>query len=121
MRPWTVIFFVLAFASGAASGFFVGRSQVPNRSVDIPTRDELLDAWAHEVGLDSEQKAAFKKIFDENHQRVTTIKQRAEAEIAPIRSEVRPKLRALLREDQKPRFDQYCEKRDRQRRESMQQ
>jgi hypothetical protein len=119
MRPWTVILFIAVFASGATSGFFVGRSQAARNTGNIPNRTEVLDAFVREVGLDPEQRAAFKRIFDTNHPRVVTIKLRAEAELAPIRSEVRTELRSLLRDDQKPRFDDYCNRRDRQRDESM--
>ncbi len=109
---------MIVFASGAATGFIVGRSQAPP-SGDLPTRSDVLDAFEREVGLDADQKATFKKIFDTNHPRFREIKLRSESELAPIRSEVRAQLRAVLREDQKPRFDSYCNKRDRQRDESM--
>lgn len=119
MRAWTVLFLVVAFASGAASGFFVGRSQAPRGSGSLPNRAEVLDAFVREVGLDAQQRAQFEKLFEANHDRFTSIKRRVEPELAAVRSDVRTQLRALLREDQKQRFDRYCNERDRQRDENM--
>lgn len=119
MRAWTFLFLLVAFGSGAASGFFVGRSQAPRGTGALPTRAEVLDAFVREVGLDSRQRGEFEKIFEANHERFTSIKRRVEPELAAVRSDVRTQLRALLREDQKPRFDRYCNERDRQRDENM--
>jgi hypothetical protein len=119
MRPWIPLFFVVVFVSGAASGYFVGRSQVTPRTGDVPNRREVLEAFVREVGLDPEQRASFEKVFDTNHSRFVSVKLRVEPELAALRSEVRTHLRGLLRDEQKPRFDQYCNKRDRQRDENM--
>lgn len=118
MRPWTAIFFVVVFASGGLSGFFIGRSQ-PARSGEIPNRKEVLEAFTREVGLDPVQRASYEKIFETNHSRFVTVKLRVEPELAALRSDVRTQLRAVLRDEQKQRFDEYCGKRDRQRDESM--
>jgi hypothetical protein len=119
MRAWTVLFLVVAFASGAASGFFVGRTQAPRCNGALPSRAEVLAAFVREVGLDGQQRVEFEKVFEANHDRFTSIKRRVEPELAAVRSDVRTQLRSLLREDQKPRFDKYCNERDRQRDETM--
>jgi hypothetical protein len=119
MRPWTAIFFVVVFVSGALSGFFVGRAQPAPRSTDLPRWKDTLEAYDREVGLDAGQRASFEKIFTANHPRFNTVKRTIEPELATLRSDVRTQLRAVLREEQRPRFDQYCSKRDRQRDESM--
>jgi hypothetical protein len=111
----TWILLVIAFVSGALSGFFVGRSQAVHHQGDLPSRDEILDRFVDECGLDHEQRATFQRIFDENHPRFVTVKMSIEPALAALRSEVRVTLRETLREDQKRRFDAYCAERDRQR------
>jgi|SRR5271155_1578947 len=115
----SLILLAIVFTSGALSGFFVGRSQAVHHKGDLPSREEILDRFTHEVGLDSEQAATFDRIFTQSHQRFVTVKMKVEPELAVIRSDVRAQLRATLRSDQKPLFDAYCDLRDRQRDASM--
>lgn len=120
MRTSWILVLAVVFASGGVSGFFVGRSQAVRRPGELPTREEVLEAFVREVGLDSEQKKVFEQIFNMNHPRFVAIKSRVEPELAAVRSDVRAQLRATLRDDQqKARFDAYCNLRDRQRDESM--
>jgi hypothetical protein len=115
---WALL--VLVFVSGALSGFFVGRGQLTRHMGDAPTREEVLARWAYECHLDPDQKATFEGIMKESHTRVAALKKAFDEEkVAPIRSDVRAKLRAVLRDEQKPLFDAYCKERDRQRDESM--
>ncbi len=119
MRPWTAVFFVVVFASGASTGYLVGRSQPAPRSNDLPRWKDALEAYDREVSLDAAQRAAFEKVFIANHPRFSTVKLKIEPELAVLRSEVRTQLRTILRDEQRTRFDQYCIKRDKQRDESM--
>ena len=117
MRPWIAGLALLMFVSGAASGFAVGRSDLlVRRGGDIPTRREMLDACAREVGLDAVQRARFDQISDANHERFVKVRARIEPDLAEIRSDVRAQMRVVLTDDgQRSRFDAFFQRRDKQR------
>src|SRR5579863_4067477 len=94
----TALLALLAFASGGASGYFVGRGQVRSAG-EIPPRREAIQAFEHEVGLDAGQCEKAEKVFDEYHPRFSAIKLSIEPQLAPLRSEVRTQIGTLLRED----------------------
>ncbi|HZV00057.1 MAG TPA: hypothetical protein VFF73_25295 [Planctomycetota bacterium] len=110
----TVLLALLAFASGGASGYFVGRGQARPMG-EIPSRRETIDAFERAVGLDVGQCAQAEKILDEYHPRFSKIKMTIEPDLAILRSEVRTQIATILREDQKDRYHAWCVKHDAQR------
>jgi hypothetical protein len=111
-RADALIVGVLAVASAAASGFVVGRKTAVPDPVHLTTRKELHDSLAAEVGLDAEQRRLLDEITDRNHERKLKIEQSVQPQLDAIRAEVRSQLKAMLRDDQKPRFDAWCARRD---------
>lgn len=115
MRPnaWFLAF--LLVASSGASGLVVGRHFGVGSHTDIPTRLQIVDAMADEVGLDLAQRDQVIAISDRHAHQIQDVRRKVASDLAAIRSEVRSETRAIMNDRQKRRFDAYCARRDAQR------
>ena len=118
MRADQVALVAMFVASVGVSSFILGRNAPVRRATDIPTRQEVIDAMAEEVGLDEGQRRSVREIQDRYHDQLLKLQKTVEPDIARIRSEVRADTRKLLNPEQQWRFDVYCERRDHQRAEA---
>jgi hypothetical protein len=115
-RASTVLLVFLAFGSGLGSGAIIARSRLGHGGGDIPTRFDVLDAMASEVGLSSEQKAKCLAIQERHHPRVSALKASIANDLAAIRSDARAEMRSVCdTPEQRERFERFCARRDAQR------
>jgi hypothetical protein len=109
----TAALVILAFASGGASGFVVGRSALATRgAVEVQTWDDVLAGLTRECGLSADQRTKFDQIRNQYHPRAVAVKQSFAGDLATIRSDVRGAMRAILDDGQKRLFDDWCRRRD---------
>jgi hypothetical protein len=112
--------FVIGFAAGALS-LNLYQHLTSSKKPDPPRgRSEyILEKMKEEVGLTSDQQDRIKKILDETGEKYIEIRKDIDPVMKPfeprfdaVRQESRARIRALLSEDQLPRFEEMVRKQD---------
>ncbi len=92
--------------SGAAIGRDGGRPPNPHH---------LVEELAQTLALDSSQKAKLEAIVAESRERFRTLSEQVRPQYEEIRHQTREQIRQVLREDQKPRLDEFFKELDKRR------
>lgn len=112
--------FVIGFAAGALS-LNLYQHFTSSKKPDSPRgRSEyILEKMKEEVGLTSDQQELIKKILDETGEKYIEIRRDIDPLMKPfeprfdaVRQESRARIRALLSEDQLPKFEEMVRKQD---------
>jgi len=112
--------FVIGFAAGALS-LNLYQHLTSSKKPDPPRgRSEyILEKMKEEVGLTSDQQERIKKILDETGEKYIEIRKDIDPVMKPfeprfdaVRQESRARIRALLSEDQLPKFEEMVRKQD---------
>ena len=112
--------FVIGFAAGALS-LNLYEHLTSSKKPDPPRgRSEyILEKMKEEVGLTSDQQERIKKILDETGEKYIEIRKDLDPVMKPfeprfdaVRQESRARIRALLSEDQLPKFEEMVRKQD---------
>lgn len=112
--------FVIGFAAGALS-LNLYEHLTSSKKPDPPRgRSEyILEKMKEEVGLTSDQQERIKKILDETGEKYIEIRKDIDPVMKPfeprfdaVRQESRARIRALLSEDQLPKFEEMVRKQD---------
>lgn len=112
--------FVIGFAAGALS-LNLYQHLTSSKKPDPPRgRSEyILEKMKEEVGLTSDQQDRIKKILDETGEKYIEIRKDIDPVMKPfeprfdaVRQESRNRIRALLSEDQLPKFEEMVRKQD---------
>jgi hypothetical protein len=112
--------FVIGFAAGALS-LNLYQHLTSSKKPDPPRgRSEyILEKMKEEVGLTSDQQDRIKKILDETGEKYIEIRKDIDPVMKPfeprfdaVRQESRARIRALLSEDQLPKFEEMVRKQD---------
>jgi hypothetical protein len=112
--------FVIGFAAGALS-LNLYQHLTSSKKPDPPRgRSEyILEKMKEEVGLTSDQQERIKKILDETGEKYIEIRRDIDPVMKPfeprfdaVRQESRARIRALLSEDQLPKFEEMVRKQD---------
>jgi len=114
------IYLLLVFLSGVLVGGFSYRLYMAKAVVAAPPRPEewrkhYVDDMRSRVRLDSRQVAELQRILDETRQKVRQLKEQERPLAQAIHDEQVNKVRAMLRDDQRPLYDQFREERERKR------
>jgi hypothetical protein len=110
-RAAAVFLVLLAFASGAASGFVLGRG--PQAPAGLARgRAAVLAEIDRDVEPTPEQHRQIDAIMERNHSRFLAVRSKVEPELATIRSDVRAQIREVLDPERRARFEAYCAHRD---------
>jgi hypothetical protein len=110
-RAATGFLVLLAFASGAASGFVVGRGPQPTAGL-ARGRVAVLAEIDRDVLPTPEQHRKIEEIMERNHSRFLAVRSKVEPELAAIRSDVRAQIGEVLDPERRARFEAYCARRD---------
>jgi hypothetical protein len=112
-RTIIVALLLLAFGSGLGSGFVVGRSRAVHDAGQIPTRKQVLDGMADDVGLTAEQYQKISEIQDKYHPEYVKANAAVTSQLTTIRTNLRNEIRGVLdSEAQRHKFDEWCRARD---------
>jgi hypothetical protein len=99
-RSQGVVVFLLGVILGAAGHRLAGR---PRRQPPSPER--IVARLTRQLGLDAAQQIQALAVFKEEQARVTVLHEKARADFEAGRKRVNDGLAAMLRDDQKPRFE----------------
>ena len=110
--------FILGGITGALGYYLYAR-----RSVIALARDggrpsnphHLVEELAQALSLDSSQKSKLEAIIAESRERFRTLSEQVHPQYEQIRHQTRDQIRQMLREEQKPRLDEFFKELDKRR------
>ena len=115
---WLAIVFVLGAALGGVLGYaFAHRSYAAEPSVlsAEARRAQRKEKLIKDVGLNSDQQKQVSAILDQAQGEYKAVHTVMDPQIEAVRQKTREKIRALLTEDQKPKFAEFLRKMDEER------
>jgi len=114
-------YLLLVFLSGALVGAFAHRLYVAKTVVAAPRPEEWRRRYVEDlrsrVKLDEGQVNEVQRILDETRQKYRQLKDQEKPLAQAIHDAQVNQIRAMLRDDQKPAYDQFREERERRRQE----
>jgi len=111
-----VLLWILIFLLGGIAGavtHYLYCNQVKPKTTAVPARksqDEIINEMAQFLKLDLSQKESLKTIFDESRKRYRELNLQYQPQYKAIRSETNERIKSLLRDDQKLRFEEWIKK-----------
>jgi hypothetical protein len=112
---WLAIVFVLGAALGGVLGYaFAHRSYAAEPSVLSPEarRAQRREKLIHDVGLNPDQQKQAGAILDLAQGEYKAVHDVMDPQLEAVRQRTRNKIRALLTDDQKPKFEEFLRKLD---------
>jgi hypothetical protein len=109
---YLVLVFLLGFALGALGMVWAGRHGWTYADSNHHRRPKGVEWLDRELNLSPEQHQQVEAILDEMGQAYREIRQRTRPEYDAVRQKGRDRIRALLREEQRPRFEQLVRELD---------
>jgi uncharacterized membrane protein len=105
-----ILVFLLGGVAGAASYYLYCEHQKASVPTTIPQIDDVVDWMARELKLDAQQKASVKIIITETRTCYRDLSQEFRPRYEKMRKESDDRINALLRDDQKPLFEEFLAK-----------
>jgi uncharacterized membrane protein YdfJ with MMPL/SSD domain len=115
---WLAIVFVLGAALGGVLGYaFAHRSYAAEPTILSPEarRAQRKEKLTHDVGLNSDQQQQVSAILDRAQGEYKAVHTVMDPQIEAVRQKTREKIRAVLADDQKPKFEEFLRKLDEER------
>lgn len=115
---WLAIVFVLGAALGGVLGYaFAHRSYAAEPTVlsAEAKRAQRKEKLAQEVGLTPDQQKQVGAILDQSQTEYKAIHEAMDPQVEAVRQKTRDKIRGLLTEDQKPKFEEFLRQLDNER------
>ncbi len=114
---WVVVVFLLGAAAGGMLGYGYGYSHrsVAAASAPMPEperRARRIAQMTQELGLASDQAKQLDAILLAWHGQAKTIHEQSDAQIEQLRQKGRDQIRAVLTPEQKPKFEEFLQKLD---------
>ncbi|HVO58331.1 MAG TPA: hypothetical protein VMT51_11610 [Dongiaceae bacterium] len=112
---WLAVVFVLGTALGGILGYaFAHRSYAaaPTMLTVEERRAQRRAQLAQEVGLSAEQQRQIAPILDEAQNEYKAVHAVTDPQIDAVRQRTREKIRAVLTPEQKPKFEQFLQRLD---------
>jgi hypothetical protein len=123
-RLSAAIYLALVFASGVLVGGFANRLYMNTRSVSAAPRttpDEWRKRYVNDirekVKLDEQQIQQLQQILDSTRQRYHQLREVEKNQAQAIQADQTTQIRAMLRDDQKPLYENWRAERERRRQE----
>jgi len=104
-----ILVFLLGGVAGAAS-YYLYCEHLRTAVSTIPTIEDVVDGMAQELQLDAQQKESVKIIISEIRNRYRSLSLEFRPRWEELRKESDDRINALLRDDQKPRFEKFLER-----------
>ena len=118
---WVVIVFLLGAVGGAMLGYGYAHHSVAAASAPLPEpqrRAQRVAELSQLLGLNSDQAKQLDTIMLQKHTEVKNIREQADAQLEEIRQKGRDQIRAILTPEQKPKFEEFLQKLDAERKRS---
>jgi hypothetical protein len=102
-----VLVFVLGGITGAVSyNLYQQKVSAESQAKKFPKFQDFIDDMARFLNLDAQQKEVLTSIMEESVKRYKTLKKQYRA----VQNETDDKIRAILRDDQKARYEEWLKK-----------
>jgi hypothetical protein len=105
-----VLIFLLGGVAGATSYYLYCEHRKPSAQKTIPKVDDVVEWMARELKLDAHQKAEVKVIIIDIRGRYRALWQEFRPRYELLRKESDDRINSLLREEQKPLFEEFLKK-----------
>ena len=119
---WVVIVFLLGAAGGGMLGYaYATHHSVAAASAPLPEperRARRVAELTEKLGLTSDQAKQLDTIMLQRHTEVKTIREQSDAQLEQVRQKGRDQIRAILTPEQKPKFEEFLQKLDAERKHS---
>lgn len=113
---WVVIVFLLGAVGGGMLGYaYATHHSVAAASAPLPEperRARRVAELTEKLGLTSDQAKQLDAIMSERHAEVKTIREQSDAQLEQVRQKGRDQIRAILTPEQKPKFEEFLQKLD---------
>lgn len=112
---WVVIVFLLGAVGGGMLGYGYAHHSVSAASTPLPEperRAKRVAQMTQDFGLTSEQAKQLDSILLERHTEVKNIREQSDAQLEQVRQKGRDQIRAILTSEQKPKFEEFLQKLD---------
>jgi uncharacterized membrane protein len=107
-----ILVFLLGGVAGSVS-YYLYREHInplPQAKASRKSPEQIIDEMARFLNLDAQQKEQLTVIFDESLKRYRALNQEYRPQFRTIRNETDEKIKNILREDQKLRFQEWIKK-----------
>ena len=115
-RLWLALVFLLGGAIGAAFGYaFAHRSYASTLAPQLTEperRAKRVAEMTRDIGLSPEQSAKLDAILGAAHDDMRKVRDQADTEVDSLREKARNEARAILTDEQKPKFEDFVHKID---------
>lgn len=112
---WVVIVFLLGAAGGVMLGFGYAHHSVSAASAPLPEPERRARGVARltqELGLTGDQAKQVDAIILQSHTEMKSIHEQTDAQIDHARQRGRDQIRAILTPEQKPKYEEFLQKLD---------
>lgn len=118
---WVGIVFLLGAAVGGMFGYGYAHRSVSAAGAPVPEavrRAQRVEQMTKDFGLTPDQAKQLDAIILEWHAQLKTIHEQSDAQIAQLRQKGRDQIRAILTPEQKPKFEEFLQKKDAERKQN---
>lgn len=113
---WLVLVFMLGAATGGVFGYNLAHHSYaaakPQVQTDAQRRAQKLREMTQEIGLNADQAQKFDAIIAGAQAEGHTIRDKSDADMDSVRQKARGEMRALLSAEQMPKFEEYVNRLD---------
>jgi Spy/CpxP family protein refolding chaperone len=117
---WLALVFILGTATGGVFGYSLARRSYAATKTAIPSeaehRAKKLAEMTQAIGLTPEQAQKVDGLIKDAQTQIRAIHNKSDAEVDVVRMNTRQDMRAFLTPEQLPKFEQYVQRLDEQRR-----
>lgn len=113
---WLVLVFVLGAATGGVFGYTLAHRTYaagkPPMQTDDQRRAQKVAEMTREIGLDADQAKKMEAIIAQAQAEGRAVREKSDADMDAVRQKARGQMRALLTPEQMPKFEDYVNRLD---------
>lgn len=112
---WVVVVFLLGVTAGGMLGYTYAHRSVSAANAPIPEperRAKRVAELTQLLGLTSDQAKQLDAIILQGHTEAKTVRDQADSQVEQIREASRNKIRAFLTPEQKPKYEEFLQRLD---------
>jgi Spy/CpxP family protein refolding chaperone len=121
-RLWLALVFVLGIAIGATFGYsFAHRSYASTAGPSLSEperRAKRVAEMTRAIGLTPEQSQKMDAVILSAHEEMKRVREKSDADLDALRQKARGQMREFLTAEQKPKFEEFVQKLDEERKKS---
>ena len=116
---WLALVFILGTATGGVFGYSLARRSYAATKAVMPSeaerRAKKLAEMTKTIGLTADQAQKAEGIIKEAQTEIHGIREKSDADVDVVRIKIREQMRAFLTPEQLPKFEQYVQRMDEER------